>query len=241
MGDDHAIITVNLTKKFGEFCAVNALNLKVKKGEVYGLLGPNGAGKTTTVKMLCGILKATSGEAFILGKRVPNKIMARNIGYMPQETALYDNLTIKENLEFYGEIFNLKDDEISGRIQRLLDFINLKDWVGEIVGNLSSGMKRRVSLACALIHEPKVLFLDEPTVGIDPELRVSFWNYFKQLKKSGKTIIITTHYMDEARHCDRIGFMKAGRLIAEDKPHQMLLKTGTESLEDAFLKIEVKS
>lgn len=113
--------------------------------------------------------------------------MARNIGYMPQETALYDNLTIKENLEFYGEIFNLKDDEISDRIQRLLDFINLKDWVGEIVGNLSSGMKRRVSLACALIHEPKVLFLDEPTVGIDPELRVSFWNYFKQLKKSGKT------------------------------------------------------
>ncbi|BAW31349.1 MAG TPA: ABC transporter ATP-binding protein [Methanothermobacter sp.] len=238
-GADHAIVTLNLTKKFGEFCAVNTLNLKVKKGEIYGLLGPNGAGKTTTIKMLCGISKATSGKAFILGKRVPDKIVAREIGYMPQETALYDNLTIEENLEFYGEIFNLKDDKIPNKIQKLLDFINLKDWGDELVRNLSGGMKHRVSLACALIHEPKILFLDEPTVGIDPELRVSFWDYFKQLKKSGKTILITTHYMDEARHCDRIGFMRAGKLIAEDKPQQMLIKTGTESLEDAFLKIGV--
>jgi ABC-2 type transport system ATP-binding protein len=232
---DHVIQTSSLTKKFGEFKALDNLNLKVNKREVYGLLGPNGAGKTTTIRILCGISKATSGDAFLLGKKISDESLAPKIGYMPQETALYDGLTVEQNLEFYGEIFGLKKDKINDRIEELLDFIDLKRWKDKIVGNLSGGMKHRVSLACTLIHEPQILFLDEPTVGVDPELRVSFWNYFNLLKESGVTILITTHYMDEARHCDRIGFMKGGKIIAEGEPHQLLLKTGTESLEDAFL------
>lgn len=232
---DYVIETLSLTKKFGDFKALDSLDLKVKKGEIYGFLGPNGAGKTTTIKILCGVSRATSGEAFLLGKKVPDESVAPKIGYMPQETALYDGLTVEQNMKFYGEIFGLTKDKITCRIEELLDFVDLKIWKNRMVGNLSGGMKHRVSLACTLIHQPEILFLDEPTVGVDPELRVSFWNYFNLLKESGTTILITTHYMDEARHCDRIGFIKGGNLIAEDKPSELLLETGTDSLEDAFL------
>ena len=154
---------------------------------------------------------------------------------MPQETSLYEGLSVKENMEFYGEIFGLKKSKINKRIDELLQFIDLEKWRTELVGNLSGGMKHRVSLACTLIHEPKILFLDEPTVGVDPELRVSFWNYFNDMKENGITILITTHYMDEAKHCDRIGFMKSGRMIAEGEPNKILEISRTKSLEDAFL------
>lgn len=233
----NVIQTSSLTKKFGNFTAIDNLNLNIRKGEIYGLLGPNGAGKTTTIRLLCGLIKYGSGESFILGKKTPNNDIAAYIGYMPQETALYEGLSVKQNMEFYGEIFGLKKVRIKERIDDLLKFIDLERWKEELVGNLSGGMKHRVSLACTLIHEPKVLFLDEPTVGVDPELRVSFWDYFDSLKKNGITILITTHYMDEARHCDRIGFMKSGRLIAEGEPDEILKTSDTNSLEDAFLKI----
>ncbi len=233
----NVIQTSSLTKKFGNFTAIDNLNLNIRKGEIYGLLGPNGAGKTTTIRLLCGLIKYGSGESFILGKKTPNNDIAAYIGYMPQETALYEGLSVKQNMEFYGEIFGLKKVRIKERIADLLKFIDLERWKEELVGNLSGGMKHRVSLACTLIHEPKVLFLDEPTVGVDPELRVSFWDYFNRLKENGITILITTHYMDEARHCDRIGFMKSGRLIAEGEPDEILKTSGTNSLEDAFLKI----
>ena len=233
----NVIQTSSLTKKFGNFTAIDNLNLNIRKGEIYGLLGPNGAGKTTTIRLLCGLIKYGSGESFILGKKTPNKNIAAYIGYMPQETALYEGLSVKQNMEFYGEIFGLKKVRIKERIDDLLKFIDLERWKEELVGNLSGGMKHRVSLACTLIHEPKVLFLDEPTVGVDPELRVSFWDYFNRLKENGITILITTHYMDEARHCDRIGFMKSGRLIAEGEPDEILKTSDTNSLEDAFLKI----
>ena len=233
----NVIQTSSLTKKFGNFTAIDNLNLNIRKGEIYGLLGPNGAGKTTTIRLLCGLIKYGSGESFILGKKTPNNDIAAYIGYMPQETALYEGLSVKQNMEFYGEIFGLKKVRIKERIDDLLKFIDLERWKEELVGNLSGGMKHRVSLACTLIHEPKVLFLDEPTVGVDPELRVSFWNYFNSLKENGITILITTHYMDEARHCDRIGFMKSGRLIAEGEPDEILKTSDTNSLEDAFLKI----
>jgi ABC-2 type transport system ATP-binding protein len=225
----------SLTKKFGEFIAVNELNLRVEEGEIYGLLGPNGAGKTTTIKMLCGLLKPTSGEVYVLGRRVPNESTAPLIGYMPQETALYLGLTVHQNVEFYGEVFGLEKDKIEGREKVLLKFIDLEEWRDELVGNLSSGMKHRVSLACTLIHEPELLFLDEPTVGIDPELRVSFWNYFNELRDRSITVLITTHYMDEARRCDRMGFVREGCLIAEGTPDELLRLTKTGSLEDAFL------
>jgi len=233
--NEFAVKTNKLTKKFGNFTAVNNLNLKVKKGEIYGLIGPNGAGKTTTIKMLCGLLTPTSGNAYVLGRKIPDKNIAPFIGYMPQETALYLGLTTHQNIVFYGEIFGLEKEKILEREENLLTFINLKKWKDEIVENLSGGMKHRLSLACALIHEPKLLFLDEPTVGVDPELRLSFWEYFSKLKEKGITILITTHYMDEARHCDRIGMMMKGYLIAEGTPQNILSITHTTSLEDAFL------
>jgi len=230
-----AITTSKLVKKFGNFMAVDNLNLQVKKGEIYGLLGPNGAGKTTLIKMLCSILNPTSGQARVLGEEIPDGKVVSRIGYMPQETGLYLGLTVDQNMKFYGRIFNLETEEIEKREDELLKFVDLSDWKHEMVENLSGGMKHRVSLACTLIHQPELLFLDEPTVGVDPELRVSFWNYFNRLRESGVTILITTHYMDEARHCDRIGFMQRGRIIAEDTPSNLLEKSGKDSLEDAFL------
>lgn len=230
-----SIETRGLTKRYGEFTAVDGLDLRVEPGEVYGLLGPNGAGKTTTIKMLCGLLKKTSGEARLLGKSVPDKGVSAKLGYMPQETALYVGLTVHQNLAFFGRVFGLSRDEIKGRERELLEFIDLVKWRGELVQNLSGGMKHRVSLACALIHRPPLLFLDEPTVGVDPELRASFWEYFEELKRDGVTILITTHYMDEASHCGRVGFMRGGRLMAEGAPAEILRAAGTTSLEDAFL------
>jgi len=229
------IETNNLTKRFGAFTAVNNLNLKINVGEIYGLLGPNGAGKTTTIKMLCGILLSTSGDSHIFGKKAVDKSVAPNIGYMPQEIALYPGLTVHQNMEFFGKLFGLKKEKIEKMERELLKFINLEKWRNELVVNLSGGMKHRVSLACVLIHEPKLLFLDEPTVGVDPNLRVTFWHHFDELKARGKTIVITTHYMDEARRCDRVGFMREGKLIAEGKPKELLAVTNTDSLEDAFL------
>lgn len=232
-----AIKTIDLKRKFGLFTAVDNLNLEINSGEIYGLLGPNGAGKTTTVKMLCDILSPTSGEALIFGKKIKEGSMAQKIGYMPQEISLYPGLTVHQNMVFFGELFGLKKGTIERKERELLRFINLEKWRNELVGNLSGGMKHRVSLGCVLIHEPAILFLDEPTVGIDPQLRVTFWQHFGELKRKGKTIVITTHYMDEARHCDRVGFMREGKLISEGKPKELLAKTNTQSLEDAFLKI----
>lgn len=231
----HPIQTSSLTKKFGKLIAINNLNLRVLSGEIYGLLGPNGAGKTTVIKILCGLLSATSGEAHVLGERVPNKNIAYNIGYMPQEIALYSGLTVHQNMDFFAEIYRVDRDKIKERKRRLLKFINLEKFADELVVNLSGGMQQRVSLACSLINAPKLLFLDEPTVGIDPKLRASFWDYFFKLKERGVTVVITTHYMDEARRCDRIGFMREGLLIAEGSPQELLDATATDSLEDAFL------
>jgi ABC-2 type transport system ATP-binding protein len=232
---EHIIQAVQLVKKFGIVTAVNGLDLTILKGEIYGLLGPNGAGKTTVIRILSSLLTPTSGEAYVLGKRVPDKSIAPNIGYMPQETALDLGLTIHELMEFYGEIFGLSRNTIKQKENELLHFVDLEAWANTLIGNLSSGMKHRVSLACSLIHEPSLLFLDEPTVGVDPELRFAFWDHFHALKEKGATILITTHYMDEARRCDRIGFIRKGRIIAEGSPEELLDKTGTHSLEDAFV------
>jgi ABC-2 type transport system ATP-binding protein len=155
---------------------------------------------------------------------------------MPQETAMYQNLTVHQNIQFFANVFGLDSRTITKREKELLEFVDLTKWKDALVSNLSGGMKHRASLACALVPEPKLLFLDEPTVGVDPKLRASFWDFFARLKAKGKTIIITTHYMDEARHCDRIGFMREGRLIAEGTPKEILERTATDSLEDAFLK-----
>lgn len=229
------IQTIQLVKKFGTLTAVDRLDLMVSKGEIYGLLGPNGAGKTTVIRILSSLLVPTSGEAYVLEKKVPDKSIASSIGYMPQETALDLGLKVHELLQFYGEIFGLSTSTITEKESELLKFVDLEAWRNTLIANLSGGMKHRVSLACALIHDPCLLFLDEPTVGVDPELRFAFWDHFQALKETGVTILITTHYMDEARRCDRIGFIRRGRIIAEGSPTDLLERAQTESLEDAFV------
>jgi ABC-2 type transport system ATP-binding protein len=231
----YVIETKNLTKKFGAFTALSDLNLKIESGAIHGLLGPNGAGKTTAIKILCGLLKPTSGEAYIFGKKVPDRSILPRIGYMPQETALYLDLSVYHNLALYGELYGMPRSRIAEREKELLHFIALERWRNEPVSSLSGGMKHRVSLACSMIHEPKLLFLDEPTVGVDPELRASFWEYFNELKQKGITIVLTTHYMDEAQHCDKIGLLRLGKLIAEGTPGEITRQTNTTSLEEAFL------
>jgi ABC-2 type transport system ATP-binding protein len=230
-----------LTRRYGKFTAVDELDLRIRRGEIYGLLGPNGAGKTTTIKMLCGLLKPTSGEVSLLGRTLPDRAIAPMLGYMPQDTAIYQGITVHQNMQFFGRVFGLGKSDIAARERELLQFIDLEKWRDTPVMNLSGGMKHRVSLACSLIHRPPLLFLDEPTVGVDPELRASFWKYFEDLKGERTTILITTHYMDEAGHCDRVGFMRDGRCIAEGRPGEILAESGTVSLEDAFLAYSMRS
>ena len=227
--------THNLTKKFGRIVAVNDLNLFIGEGEIYGLLGPNGSGKTTTIKMLCGLLRPSSGFAKVFHQVLPMKTVMQEIGYMPQETAVYLDNTVHENILLFGQIYGMNKEEIIEKEQQILTFVDLVDRRDELVSNLSGGMKHRLSLACAMIHEPSILILDEPTVGVDPELREIFWNYFNILSQKGKTILITTHYMDEASHCSKVGFIRHGRLIAEGRPDFLKKQTNTSSLEDAFL------
>ncbi len=231
----NVVVTKDLVKKFGDLTAVDDLNLEIPKGEIFGFIGPNGSGKTTTIKILCGLLKPTSGESYVLGKKIPNTSILPRIGYMPQETALYMDLTVKQTIRFFGEIYGLSKDAIAKREMELLDFVDLKARRNEIVENLSGGLKHRLSLAVSLIHEPELLLLDEPTVGVDPELRSSFWSYFKDLASKGVTVLITTHYMDEARRCDRVGMIRLGRMVAVGSPEHMKEETGQPSLEDAFL------
>ena len=229
------IETRQLTKRFGGFTAVDNLDLRIKRGETYGLLGPNGSGKTTTIKILCGLMKATGGEAMVLGKRAADSSISSRIGYMPQETALYLDLTVHENMQLFGEIYGMSKEEIKQEEENLLRFIDLARWRDSTIANLSGGMRHRVSLACSLLHKPELLLLDEPTVGVDPELRASFWDYFETLRREGVTVVITTHYMDEAYHCNRIGLLRQGRLIAEGAPEDIIASSGAKSLEDAFL------
>lgn len=231
----YAIDARNIMKSFGNRVVVNKVNLLIEGGETYGLLGPNGAGKTTLVKMLCGLLTPDQGEISVVNLHPTDKALSRLIGYMPQDLALYQNLTVSQNLQFFASILGLRGQAYRESEARVLELVGLDERRGDLVGRLSGGQKRRISLACALIHRPKLVFLDEPTVGVDPELRETFWNHFKQLQEQGVTFLITTHYMDEARKCNHIGFMRDGRLIASGEPKAILDETRTASLDDAFL------
>ncbi len=233
--ETHAVHLRRLTKVFDGLTAVSNLDMGIAKGTLYGLIGPNGSGKTTTIRMLVGLLRPTSGDAAILGERVPVKRNISRISYMPQETAVYSDLTVHENLTAFAGLYTMESEAFAKREDELLSMIDLADRKDSLVSQLSGGMRHRTSLACALIHDPEVMFLDEPTVGVDPELRVGFWKYFAELKSKGKTIIITTHYMDEATRCDIVGMMRMGKLIAEGTPKQLLAETGTQDLESAFL------
>lgn len=218
----YVVETRELVKEFPGVMAIDHLNLKIKQGENYGLLGPNGSGKTTLIRMICGLLKPTSGEIYILSEEIANyRRISHRIGYMTQRRALYLDLTVEENLSFFASIFGLQGEKKKNAIQEVLKLVELERWRKMLAGNLSGGMQQRLSLACALVHKPELLLLDEPTIGIDPQMRLFFWDYFRKLNAEGTSLVVTTHHMDEAEHCSYLGFLRNGRLIAEGKPSEI--------------------
>jgi len=212
-----------LTKRFGNFTAVDNVSFEVQRGEVVGYVGPNGSGKTTTIRMLCGIMRPSAGSAWVLGMDVVRNPegVKRQIGYMSQKFALYDDLTVRENLEFYAGVYEVPREEERERLAEILRMAGLEQRTESITSDLSGGWRQRLALGCALVHRPPLLFLDEPTSGVDPVARREFWDLIYHLAAGGTTIFVTTHYMDEAEHCGRVGFMYGGRLLAIDTPHAL--------------------
>lgn len=221
--EENTIEVTNLTKKFGNFTAVDHVSFTVKPGEVYGWLGPNGAGKTTTIRMLLGLLTPTEGESRVLGYNPATqaKQMQGHVGYMSQLFTLYNDLTARENIRFYGLAYGLSRKKLRQRQADILEMAGLTGRENTLTANLSGGWKQRLALGCAIVHEPKVVFLDEPTAGVDPISRREFWGLIYAMAKKGVTVLVTTHYMDEAELCQRVGFISQGKLIALDTPEQL--------------------
>jgi ABC-2 type transport system ATP-binding protein len=218
--DGYAISTENLTKCFGSFYAVKGVTFKVRRSSIFGFLGPNGAGKTTTMRMLLGLLAPTSGQAEVLGYNVAHQPRAvkKRIGYMSQRFSLYDDLTVGENLRFYGRMYGLNNQPLRGRIEFVLQMADLIGREGLHAGELSGGWRQRLALGTAILHEPELVFLDEPTAGVDPVSRRTFWDLLYRLAEGGTTIFVTTHYMDEAEHCQELAFIHAGKIVAQGAP-----------------------
>ena len=229
----------NLTKKFGDFIAVNAITFEVKKGEIFGFLGANGAGKTTAMKMLIGISKPTSGSAKVAGFDVftNTEDIKKNIGYMSQKFALYDDLTVKENITFFGGIYGLSRAKIKEKRSELVQELGLGDIVNELVGSLPLGWKQKISFSIALLHSPTIVFLDEPTGGVDPITRRQFWEMIYKASNNGTTVFVTTHYMDEAEYCDRVSIMVEGKIEALDTPKKLKEKYKAINMNEVFLKL----
>ena len=223
-----------LTKRFGHLTAVDRIDLRLPEGRIYGLLGPNGSGKTTLIRLLTGLARPTSGSARVLGRHMPDRDVLARIGYMTQADGIYTELSVWENVSFFGALFGV-DDRAS--MTEILDLVDLGARRDTPVYELSGGMRRRLSLACALVHRPTVLFLDEPTVGVDPALRVQFWEYFRSLAKTGTTILVASHVMDEADRCDELVLIRAGRVLAQGDGAQIRRQAGTADLEAAFLRL----
>ncbi|CAH8770319.1 ABC transporter ATP-binding protein [Paenibacillus dendritiformis] len=231
------VITVQqVSKRYGKKVILSDVDMTVAEGEIYGLIGPSGAGKTTLVKLIVGMDSASQGEIEVEGERIPNLGMLQRIGYMAQSDALYPELTGEENLDFFASLFGLSKKKRSERIAYAADLVQLTPHLSKKVMAYSGGMKRRLSLAIALVHDPQVLVLDEPTVGIDPELRLTIWNELYRLKQEGKSILVTTHVMDEAEKCDRLAMMREGRMLTHGSPADLKSRFGIHSLEDIFIK-----
>ncbi|MBF2487047.1 ABC transporter ATP-binding protein [Listeria seeligeri] len=230
-----AIKVTDLTVKIGKKDILSNMSLEIKKGEIFGLIGPSGAGKTTLVKTIIGMEKATTGQTEVLENRMPNLSVISKIGYMAQSDALYTDLTAKENLDFFASLYSVKRNEKKVRMNYAAKLVNLEPDLSKKVSNYSGGMKRRLSLAISVLADPDVLILDEPTVGIDPELRKSIWEELAELKANGKCILVTTHVMDEAEKCDRLAMIRNGKIIAVGTPQELSSKTTSGKLEDAFL------
>lgn len=232
-----AIVVSGLRKTFGDFVAVDSVDFSVKRGEIFGFLGPNGSGKTTTIRMLCGVIMPSGGRATVMGHDVetePERVRA-DIGYMSQKFSLFQDLTVDENLKFYSGIYGLSPEKFAARRDYILDMADLRGRENELTSNLSVGWKQRLALGCATIHEPKLIFLDEPTSGVDPNARRQFWELLYELAESGVTLFVTTHYMDEATHCNRLAFIYRGTIIAQGSPHEIK----AELTADTILSIEV--
>lgn len=233
---DTSISISKLSKMYKKTTVLKDVDLTVARGEIFGLIGPSGSGKTTLVKMIVGIESASSGTVEVLGKQIPNLALLETIGYMAQSDALYPELTGKENLSFFASLYTMKKAVLKERIAYAANLVQLTDELGKKVSAYSGGMKRRLSLAIALVHDPQILILDEPTVGIDPELRLSIWRELMLLKsEQGKTIIVTTHVMDEAEKCDRIAMVREGGILAIGTPDELKEAYGAADLEEVFL------
>lgn len=232
MADSFAVDVAGVQKRFGGLRALDGINLRVRSGEIYGLLGPNGAGKTTLIRSIVGLVAPDAGTVTVLGRRMPDVDNLRNVGYMTQQAALYPVLSVEENVEFFAAI-----NGAEAGVTDALKLVELDQRRKSVVTTLSGGMRQRCSLACAVVHKPKLLLLDEPTVGLDPQLRVRFWDSFRDMAAGGTTIIVSSHVMDEAERCQRLGLIQYGKVLAEGSPDEIRSLAGTNSLEEAFLKL----
>jgi ABC-2 type transport system ATP-binding protein len=232
MAESFAVDVQGVQKKFGSLQALDGVTLRIRSGEIYGLLGPNGAGKTTLIRSMVGLVAPDAGTVTVLGRRMPNVENLRNVGYMTQQAALYPGLSVEENVQFFAAVNGAE----SG-VTDALKLVELEQRRKSVVTTLSGGMRQRCSLACAIVHKPKLLLLDEPTVGLDPQLRVRFWDSFRKMADSGTTIVVSSHVMDEAERCQRLGLVQYGKLLAEGSPDEIRTLAGTNNLEEAFLRL----
>ena len=232
MSEAFAVDVDNVVMSFGTLRALDGITLRVKPGEIYGLLGPNGSGKTTLIRAIVGLVAPDSGTVTVLGSRIPNLNVLGSIGYMTQAAALYPDITVEENLRFFAAISGADSN-----VDEVLKVVELDQRRNSVVATLSGGMRQRCSLACALVHHPRLLLLDEPTVGVDPQLRVQFWEHFREMAAAGTTILVSSHVMDEAERCQRLGLIRLGKLLAEGTPNEVRAAAGTDNLEEAFLKL----
>lgn len=236
---EYTVTVDRLVKKFGTFIAVDEISLRVARGEIFGFLGANGAGKTTAIRMLCGLLLPTSGSGTVAGWDIikDNEKIKRQIGYMSQKFSLYGDLTGRENLQFYGPIYGLNRQETARRIDELTDYLDLSEFIDRLTGSLPTGWRQRLALGAALLHRPKILFLDEPTGGVDPVFRRRFWEILYRLADDGTTLFVTTHYMDEAEFCRNISIMHRGKIIALGAPGELMQTYHFSNLQDLFISL----
>jgi len=239
MFEDLAVRTENLTRRFGRFIAVDRVSLEVARGEIFGFLGANGAGKTTTIRMLCGLLSPSEGEGWVAGYSIrtqPEEIK-KIIGYMSQKFSLYPDLKVLENLKFFGGVYGLEGEELEKRLGEVLEKLELSEWSEEITAQLPLGFKQRLGLACAVLHHPQIVFLDEPTSGVDPLVRKKFWELIYQLAEQGTTVFVTTHYLEEAEYCHRLAIMHQGRIIAYGSPGELKHHWQEPSIHRVFIRL----